>query len=147
MTSWATQYCLAGRMWPVGRRLESPALECETQLAVITHANTSNGIKIQTFFGKSWGMMLNLVQCPFNVKTIKWEPRNNLVLTQNRIQNLLHCQLHLSNILSTMLRGTMNASNIFIWFHDVINIFGLLCSDGLDNNRSIPFICTHNIGS
>ena len=27
MTSWAAQYYLAGRMWPVGRRLESPALD------------------------------------------------------------------------------------------------------------------------
>ena len=28
-------------------------LECKTQHAVITHANTSNGIKIPTFFEKS----------------------------------------------------------------------------------------------
>ena len=37
----------------------------KTQHAVITHANTSiNGIKIPTFFGKSWGMMLNLSNAP-----------------------------------------------------------------------------------
>ena len=30
-------------------------LERKTQYVVITHANTSNGIKIPTFFGKSWG--------------------------------------------------------------------------------------------
>ena len=28
MNSRAAQYCLAGRMWPVGRRLESPGLKC-----------------------------------------------------------------------------------------------------------------------
>ena len=28
MTSRAAKYCLAGRMWPVGRRLESPGLDC-----------------------------------------------------------------------------------------------------------------------
>ena len=40
-------------------------LERKTQHAVITHANTSNGMKIQTFFGKSLGMMLNLSSAPF----------------------------------------------------------------------------------
>ena len=35
-------------------------LECKTQHAVNTHANTSNGIKISTFFGKKLGMMLYL---------------------------------------------------------------------------------------
>ena len=30
-------------------------LESKTQHAVITHANTSNGVKIPTFFGTSWG--------------------------------------------------------------------------------------------
>ena len=35
-------------------------LERKTQHPVITHANTSNGIKIPTFFEKNWGMMLYL---------------------------------------------------------------------------------------
>ena len=39
-------------------------LEHKTQHAVITHANTSYGIKIRTFFEKSWGMMLNLSNAP-----------------------------------------------------------------------------------
>ena len=39
-------------------------LERETQHAVITHANTSNGIKILTFFRKSWRMMLYLSNAP-----------------------------------------------------------------------------------
>ena len=43
-------------------------LERKTQHTVFTHANTSNGIKIPTFFGKSWGMMLNLSNAP-----LKWE--------------------------------------------------------------------------
>ena len=41
-------------------------LERKTRHAVITHANTSNGIKISTFFGKSWGMMLNLSNAPLS---------------------------------------------------------------------------------
>ena len=47
-------------------------LEHKTQHAVITHANTSYGIKIRTFFGKSWGMMLNLSNAPlkFCSKTV-----------------------------------------------------------------------------
>ena len=41
-------------------------LECKIQHAVITHANTSNDIKIPTFFcWKSWGNDVILVQCPF----------------------------------------------------------------------------------
>ena len=36
----------------------------KTQYAVITHANTSNDIKIPTSFGKSWGMMLYLSSAP-----------------------------------------------------------------------------------
>ena len=39
-------------------------LEHETQHAVITYANTSNGIKISTFLEKSWGMMLYLYSVP-----------------------------------------------------------------------------------
>ena len=35
-------------------------MEHKTRHAVIAHANTSNGIKIPTFVGKSWGMMLYL---------------------------------------------------------------------------------------
>ena len=41
-------------------------LEGKTRHAVITHVNTSNGIKIPTFFGKSWGMMLYLFNAPFS---------------------------------------------------------------------------------
>ena len=42
-------------------------LKFKTQHAVITHANTSNVIKIPTFFGKKWGGDdVILVQCPFN---------------------------------------------------------------------------------
>ena len=40
------------------------SLERKTQHAVITHASTSNGIKIPNFFGKSWGMMLYLSSAP-----------------------------------------------------------------------------------
>ena len=40
------------------------SLDRKTQHAVITHANTSNDIKIPTFFGKSWGMMLYLSSAP-----------------------------------------------------------------------------------
>ena len=43
---------------------KSVSLEYKTQHAVISHANTSNGIKIPTFFGKSWGMMLYLSNAP-----------------------------------------------------------------------------------
>ena len=43
-------------------------LERKTRHAVITHANTSNGINLN-FFGKSWGMMLNLSNAPLNVTT------------------------------------------------------------------------------
>ena len=39
---------------------KSVSLERKTWHAVITHANTSNDIKIPTFLEKSWGMMLNL---------------------------------------------------------------------------------------
>ena len=39
-------------------------LECETQHAFITHANTANGIKILILGGKSWGMMLFLSNAP-----------------------------------------------------------------------------------
>ena len=42
-------------------------LEHKTQHAVFTHANTSDGIKIPTFFGKSWADDVILVQCPFNI--------------------------------------------------------------------------------
>ena len=41
-------------------------LEHKTQHAVITHANTYNGIKIPTFFLKESGDDVELVQCPFN---------------------------------------------------------------------------------
>ena len=41
-------------------------LERKTRHAVITHANTSNGIKISTFFWKKLGDDVELVQCPFN---------------------------------------------------------------------------------
>ena len=43
---------------------KSVNLERKTRHAVITHANTYNGTKIPTFFGKSWGMMLNLSNAP-----------------------------------------------------------------------------------
>ena len=33
MTLRAAQYCLAGRMWPVGRRLESPDLDLSSDLS------------------------------------------------------------------------------------------------------------------
>ena len=36
---------------------KSVSLEHKTQHAVITHTNTSNGAKIPTFLGKSWGML------------------------------------------------------------------------------------------
>ena len=39
-------------------------LEHKTRHAVITHSNTSNGIKIPTFFEKSWVMMMNLSNAP-----------------------------------------------------------------------------------
>ena len=39
-------------------------LECKTQHAVITHANTSNSIKIPTFFWKKLGDDVILLQCP-----------------------------------------------------------------------------------
>ena len=39
-------------------------LERKTQHAVITHVNTSNGIKISTFWGKSWWVMLFLSNAP-----------------------------------------------------------------------------------
>ena len=42
-------------------------LECKTQHAIITHANTSNGIKIPTFLVKSWGMVLYLSSAPLNL--------------------------------------------------------------------------------
>ena len=41
-------------------------LEHKNQHAVFIHANTSDGIKIPTFFWKKLGMMFILVQCPFN---------------------------------------------------------------------------------
>ena len=41
-------------------------LEHKTQHTVIGHANTSNGIKISTFFEKSWGMTLHLSNTPLN---------------------------------------------------------------------------------
>ena len=44
-------------------------LECETRHAIIAHANTSNGIKIPTFFWKKLGDDVILVQCPFNTPT------------------------------------------------------------------------------
>ena len=43
-------------------------LEGKTQHVVITHANTSNGIKIPIFLGKSWGMMLHLSSTPLTQK-------------------------------------------------------------------------------
>ena len=44
---------------------EEVNLERKTQRTVITHANTSNDIKIPTFFGKnSLRMMLNLSSAP-----------------------------------------------------------------------------------
>ena len=43
-------------------------VEFKTWHAVIAHANTSNGIKIPTFFGKSLGMMLNLSSAPLIIK-------------------------------------------------------------------------------
>ena len=42
-------------------------LESKTQHAVITQANTANGIKIPTFFGKSWGMMLYVSSIPLKM--------------------------------------------------------------------------------
>ena len=39
-------------------------LEHKTRHAVFSHANTSNDIKIPTFFGKKLGMMLNLSNAP-----------------------------------------------------------------------------------
>ena len=39
----------------------------ENQLSVITHANTSNGIKFQIFWEKSWGMMLYLSNAPLKM--------------------------------------------------------------------------------
>ena len=47
-------------------------LEHETQHAVVTHANISNGIKILPVFGKSSAMMLHL-SVPFKLKSIKME--------------------------------------------------------------------------
>ena len=46
-------------------------LECKTQHAFITHANTSDGIKIPTFLGKSWGMMLHLTSAPLRNRGLK----------------------------------------------------------------------------
>ena len=37
------------------------------QSEVITHANTSNGIKIPFFLKKSWGMMLHLSSAPLRI--------------------------------------------------------------------------------
>ena len=45
----------------------------KTQHAVITHANTSTGIKIPTFFGKSWGMMLYLSNASLSLKRTNLE--------------------------------------------------------------------------
>ena len=54
-------------------------LKRKTQHAVITHADNSNGIKIPTFWGKSWGMVLHLSSAPLNCRLgavlseiIKW---------------------------------------------------------------------------
>ena len=47
-------------------------LECETQYAVITHANTFNGAQISTFLEKKLGDDVTLVQCPFNSEWISW---------------------------------------------------------------------------
>ena len=44
-------------------------LECKTWHVVITHVNTSNGIKIPTFFRKKLGDDVELVQCPFKLKS------------------------------------------------------------------------------
>ena len=41
------------------------SLERKTQHVVITHANTSNGVKIPTFFWKKLDNDVILVQCPF----------------------------------------------------------------------------------
>ena len=41
-------------------------VERKTWHAVIAHANSSNGIKIPTFFEKSLGMMLNFSSAPLN---------------------------------------------------------------------------------
>ena len=43
-------------------------LEGKTQHAVITHDNISTDIKIPTFFGKSWGMMLHLSSASLKAK-------------------------------------------------------------------------------
>ena len=42
-------------------------LEHETQHIVITYANTSNDIKIPTFFGKKMGMMLYMSNAPLRI--------------------------------------------------------------------------------
>ena len=42
-------------------------LECKTRHAVITHANTYNGIKNLNIFWKKLGDDVELVQCPFKV--------------------------------------------------------------------------------
>ena len=65
----------------------SVSLECETQHGVINHANISNGTKITTFFGKSWGMMLYLSNAPLRLELIIFD-----YLTPARFdsQNVMH---------------------------------------------------------
>ena len=44
-------------------------LEHKTRHTIITHANTSNGIKNPNFFWKKLGDDVTLVQCPFKNNT------------------------------------------------------------------------------
>ena len=53
--------------------------KCKTQHAVITHANTSNGIKIPTFLEKV-GDDVILVQCPFNLLHATVDYRQQITL-------------------------------------------------------------------
>ena len=63
-------------------------LYCKTQHAVITHANTSNGIKIPTFFWKKVGDDVILVQCPFKI------PFPIKTFHLQLLCNSFECQLH-----------------------------------------------------
>ena len=45
-------------------------LERKTHHAAITHANTSNGIKIPTFWGEKLGMMLHLSTAPLVISVL-----------------------------------------------------------------------------
>ena len=58
-------------MLEIFKFLQKVNLEGNTQHAVITHANTFNGIKI-SWGGGSLGMMLNLSNAPYKTNNIQY---------------------------------------------------------------------------